>query len=303
MTTILVTGASGQVGWELVRTLMPLGRIVAWTRNDVDLADTEALRSAVAALRPDVIVNAAAYTAVDRAEAEPELAERINAIAPGLLAEEARRSGALLLHYSTDYVFDGSKDGAYEEDDPPCPINAYGDSKLAGEQAIAAVAPDHLILRTSWVFAARGNNFLRTVLRLAAEREELRVVADQVGAPTWARLIAETTAQVVAKALDERSHGSFSSGVYHLAADGQTSWHGFAEAVLREAARRPGAPPLRARTVRPLTSSEYPLPAPRPKNSRLATARLQARFGVVMPHWEVGMRLCLEELSGVAGST
>ncbi len=298
MTTILVTGRHGQVGWELARTLLPLGQVVAWGRAEADLADTDALRAAVARLRPDVIVNAAAYTAVDRAETEPELAGRINGLAPGILAEEARRTGALLVHYSTDYVFDGTKEGPYEEDDHPAPLNAYGRSKLAGEQAIRAAQADHLILRTSWVYAARGANFLRTILRLAAERDELRVVADQVGAPTWARFIAEATAHVVACALEERRRGAFASGTYHLACAGETSWHGFAAALLREAAALPGAPALRARRVTPITTAEYPLPAPRPGNSRLATARLQVRFGVTMPAWETGLRLCLEELYG-----
>lgn len=298
MKTILVTGRNGQVGWELTRTLMPLGRVVAWGRNDADLADAGALRTAVAALRPDVIVNAAAYTAVDRAESEPELAKRINAEAPAVLAEEARRSGALLLHFSTDYVFDGAKAGAYSEDDPPNPINAYGRSKLAGEEAIRAVAPDCLILRVSWVYSARGSNFLRTILRLAREREELRVVADQFGAPTWARFIAEATSQVVARALEERRRGDFSSDLFHLAAAGETSWHGFAETLLREAARLPQAAAIRTTSILPIGTADYPLPAPRPRNSRMSTERIQVRYGLALPPWETGVRLCLEELAG-----
>ncbi len=297
MTTILVTGRNGQVGWELVRTLQPVGEVIAWGRGDVDLADAAALRAAVAALRPDVIVNAAAYTAVDRAEGEGGLAQQINGIAPGVLAAEAARTGALLLHYSTDYVFDGRKPAPYDEDDPAAPLGAYGRSKLAGEAALRASGADHLILRTCWVYAARGGNFLRTILRLAAEREELRVVMDQRGAPTWARFIAEATAQVVSAALAERRRGAFASGVFHLAAAGETSWHGFAEALLREAARLPQAPPLRAHTVHPITTAEYPLPAPRPANSCLATTRLQQRFGVHVPDWQTGLRLCLEELA------
>jgi dTDP-4-dehydrorhamnose reductase len=296
MTTILVTGRNGQVGWELVRALMPLGRVVAWGRGDADLADAAGLRRAVAEVQPQVIVNAAAYTAVDRAEAEPGPAHAINAAAPAALAQEAARMGALLLHYSTDYVFDGSKSSAYDEGDATAPMSAYGRSKLAGELAIRQAGADHLILRTSWVYAARGGNFLRTILRLAAERDELRVIADQIGAPTWARFIAEATAHIVARALAERRDGAFSSGVYHLTAGGQTSWHGFAEELLREAACLPQVPGLRARHVHAIATEEYPLPAPRPRNSRLATARLRQRFGLHVPPWQEGVRLCLEEL-------
>jgi len=297
---ILVTGRNGQVGWELARALLPVGEVVACGRGELDLGDAGALRAAVAALRPDVIVNAAAYTAVDRAETEEEPAHRVNAVAPGVLAEVAAQSGALLVHYSTDYVYDGRKAVPYDEDDATAPLGAYGRGKLAGEAAIRAAGADHLILRTSWVYGARGGNFLRTILRLAAERDELRVVCDQFGAPTWSRFIACATARVVAQALDERRRGGFASGVFHLAAGGETSWHGFAEALLREAARLPQAPPLRVRAVHAIPSAEYPLPAPRPANSRLSTRRLHERFGVHAAPWEAAMRLCLEDLFGAA---
>jgi dTDP-4-dehydrorhamnose reductase len=225
---ILLTGKNGQVGWELQRTLQPVGKVAAFSHAGLDLADAAAIRSKLDEVRPDVIVNAAAYTAVDKAESEPELAHEVNAVAPALLAQEAARRGALLIHYSTDYVYDGAKAAPYVESDKTNPLGAYGRSKLAGEEGIRASGCDHLIFRTSWVYAARGANFLRTILRLAAEREELRIVMDQIGAPTWARLIAEATALALRQALRERSGGQFESGVFHLTAAGETSWHGFA---------------------------------------------------------------------------
>ena len=290
MTTILLTGKDGQIGWELQRSLLPLGRVIACGRGELDLVDAEAVRRKLDELRPDVIVNAAAYTAVDKAESEADLAHTINAAAPALLADEAARRGILLVHYSTDYVYDGAKAAPYVEDDAVNPLGAYGRSKLAGEAGIQLSGTDHLIFRTCWVYAARGSNFLRTMLRLAAEREELRVVADQVGAPTWARLIAEATAHALKQALQERRGGNFESGVFHLAAAGETSWHGFASAIV---ARRGG---LRAKTVTPIATAEYPLPAARPANSRLNTDRLRARFGLELPDWETCLRLCLEEI-------
>jgi dTDP-4-dehydrorhamnose reductase len=287
---ILLTGRNGQVGWELQRALLPLGRVHAFGHAELDLADAAAVRRKLDEIRPDAIVNAAAYTAVDKAESEPDLANAVNAAAPALLAEEAAKRGALLIHYSTDYVYDGAKAAPYVETDPTGPLGAYGRSKLAGEAGIRAAGCDHLIFRTSWVYAARGANFLRTILRLAAEREELRIVADQVGAPTWARLIAEATAHALRQAMQERNGGKFDSGVFHLAAAGETSWHGFASAIVE------GRKGLRVKTVTPITTPEYPLPAPRPANSRLDTGAFRARFGLVLPDWRDCLQLCLEEI-------
>ncbi|MDP1653973.1 MAG: dTDP-4-dehydrorhamnose reductase [Rhodocyclaceae bacterium] len=290
MTTILLTGKDGQVGWELQRTLLPLGRVIACGRGELDISDADAVRRKLDEMRPDVVVNAAAYTAVDKAEGEPEQAHAINAVAPALLAEEAARRGILLIHYSTDYVYDGAKASPYVESDKTNPLGVYGRSKLAGEAGIQLAGADHLIFRTCWVYAARGGNFLRTMLRLAGEREELRVVADQVGAPTWARLIAEATAHALKQSMQERRDGRFESGVFHLAAAGETSWHGFASAIV---ARRSG---LRVKAVTPITTAEYPLPAPRPANSRLATDKFRARFGLDLPDWESCLQLCLEDI-------
>lgn len=280
MKRILLTGRNGQVGWELERTLAPLGEVLAFDHAGLDLADAARLRQIVRDARPDIIVNAAAYTAVDRAESEFDQATALNAVAPGILAEEANRLGALLVHYSTDYVFDGTKDGPYTEDDATSPINAYGRSKLAGEQAIQAAGCRHLIFRTSWVYGLRGNNFLRTIRRLAAERSELRIVDDQIGAPTWSRMIAEATAL----ALHPRREGN---GVYHLASAGAVSWLGFAAAILGIA-----PPPGPVAALVAIPSSDYPLPAARPKNSRLDCRRLAADFGLTLPDWEDALRLC-----------
>lgn len=293
---LMVTGATGQVGWELARSLMPLGEVIALDRQRCDLSRPETLAALVREIAPDVIVNAAAYTAVDRAEGEEALATRINGEAVGALAEAARSRGALLVHYSTDYVFDGRKAAPYAEDDAVAPLNAYGRSKLAGEAAIAAVDCDHLILRTTWVFAARGANFVRTMLRLGAERETLRVVADQIGAPTWARNIADATAHIVGRAQAERMQGAFHSGIFHLASRGETSWHGFAEAIFA-AARNLLPEAMKVDTVEAITSADYPVPAARPCNSRLALERLEARFGVVMPDWRDALMRCLEDIA------
>jgi dTDP-4-dehydrorhamnose reductase len=294
MSNILLIGSNGQLGWELARTLAPLGRVMVPERSQCDLARLDTLAALVNAFEPDVIVNAAAYTAVDNAENEANLAMTINARAPGALATAARRHGALLVHYSTDYVFDGTKTGAYAETDAPNPVGVYGRSKLAGEEAVHAAGADHLIFRTSWVYAARGKNFLRTILRLAGEREELRIVADQFGAPTWARLIAEATALALQQDLARRKSGGFESGTFNLTAAGETSWHGFAGAIVA-AARARGAV-LKCRAVTPITTAEYPLPAARPANSRLSGARFAERYGLEMPDWERGMQLCLDEI-------
>jgi dTDP-4-dehydrorhamnose reductase len=282
MTRILLTGTNGQVGYELARSLQGLGEVVALDRGAMDLADLARVRDVIRSLKPDLIVNPAAYTAVDKAESEPELAMRINGEAPGVMAEEARALGAALIHYSTDYVFDGSKDGAYTEQDAPCPVSVYGRSKLAGEQAIQAAGIRHLILRTSWVYGMRGKNFLLTVLRLAQERDELRIVADQFGAPTWSRTIAEATARIVARGAGD---WDAESGIYHLTAKGRTSWHGFTEAILDNAAlaKRPG--------VTPIATADYPLPARRPANSVLSQQRFVDTFGE-LPAWDAALKAC-----------
>lgn len=287
---ILLTGKNGQVGWELQRTLQPVGKVTACDHAGLDLADAAAVCRKLDEVRPDVIVNAAAYTAVDKAESEPEQANAVNAAAPALLAQEAAKRGALLIHYSTDYVYDGAKAAPYVETDATHPLGAYGRSKLAGEVGIQLSGCDYLIFRTSWVYAARGANFLRTILRLAAEREELRIVMDQVGAPTWARLIAEATALALRQALAERRHGRFESGLFHLTCAGETSWHGFASAIV---AGRGG---LRVKTVTPIATTDYPLPAARPANSRLDTGAFRARFGLELPDWRDCLKLCLEEI-------
>jgi dTDP-4-dehydrorhamnose reductase len=275
---ILLTGRNGQVGWELQKTLAPLGELTALGRAELDLRDAARIGEAVRAANPDVIVNAAAYTAVDKAESEGDLAFAVNAVAPGILAEEARRSGTLLVHYSTDYVFDGSKPTPYVEDDAPNPLNVYGASKLAGERAIAASGCRHLILRTSWVYGPRGSNFLLTILRVARERPELRVVDDQIGAPTSSRAIAHATAQV----LRPGAHGT-----YHLSAAGQVSWCGFARAILARAGV--------ATPVVPIRSEDYPTAAKRPRNSRLDCSRLRETFGVALAPWEAGLAEVMAE--------
>lgn len=293
---ILVTGVTGQVGWELARSLMPLGEVAALDRTACDLARPETLAAVVEAVAPDLIVNAAAYTAVDRAEEEEALATTINGTAVGVLAQAARRRGALFIHYSTDYVFDGQGSGPFPEDAPVRPLNAYGRSKLAGELAVRESGAEALVLRTTWVYAARGKNFLRTMLRLAAEREELRVVADQIGAPTWARNIADATAQLIPLALAERREGRFSSAVLNLTGGGETSWHGFAAALIGEARRLRPDLALKAARVLPIATADYPLPAPRPANSRLDGRALARRYGLALPPWEQAMARCLEEV-------
>ncbi len=296
MSKILLTGKNGQVGWELRRALAPLGEVIAFGREDMDLSRPDGISSVVRSVKPDLIVNAAAYTAVDQAESEPDLAMAINGTAPGILAEEAKRLGAFLVHYSTDYVFDGTKALPYTEEDRPNPLNVYGKTKLAGEQAIQASGAPHLIFRTSWVYGSRGKNFLLTILRLAREKDELRIVADQFGAPTWGRMIAEATAHICATFF--APHPSAQpriaevGGVYHLTAGGTTSWHDFAEAILGNTqnprARRPHLIAIPGR--------EYPLPARRPTNSLLSNSKLNQRFGLSIPDWRIGLALCLEEL-------
>ena len=291
---LLVTGGNGQVGWELRRSLAAVGDVIALDRKACDLSRPHDLTDLIGKIEPDVIVNAAAYTSVDQAEEEEELATLVNGAAVGVLATAARKRGALLIHYSTDYVFDGTKDSAYTEDDPPNPINAYGRSKLAGERAMIQSAGDYLILRTSWVFAARGRNFLQTILRLARERDELSIVADQIGAPTWARNIADATAVIVQRAYRERGEGEFASGILNLTAAGATSWCGFAKAILDQAMGREGVQRNRPK-INPIASSEYLRPAARPKNSRLAGERLLGRFGIALPKWQQALTLCMQD--------
>lgn len=280
---ILVTGAQGQVGFELARLLPACGEVVALGRAGLDLADPDALVARVRAVAPDLIVNAGAYTAVDLAEKERVSAFAVNARAPQILAEEARRIGALLIHYSTDYVFDGMASVPYREDAPVAPLNVYGASKLAGEQAIAAVGAHALTLRTSWVYGLRGRNFLVTIRRLAAEQPELRIVADQTGTPNWAVALATATADLVAQglpALKERA------GLYHFSATGATTWHGFAQAIVGS-----GAAPV----VKPITTAEYPTPARRPAYGALDTSLFRATFGFGLPAWPDSLATCLAD--------
>ncbi|QBE64492.1 dTDP-4-dehydrorhamnose reductase [Pseudoduganella lutea] len=282
---ILLTGSTGQVGYELERSLQGLGEVIAVDRGRMDLADLDQVRDVIRAVRPQLIVNPAAYTAVDKAESEPDLAHRINAEAPAVMAAEARALGAALVHYSTDYVFDGRMADARVESDAVGPLNVYGASKLAGERAIAASGVPHLILRTSWVYGMRGKNFLLTMLRLARERDELRIVDDQHGAPTWSRTIADTTALILAQA---RAGGQpwweENGGIYHLSSQGRTTWCGFTAAILEEAG-------IDCKLV-PITTDQYPLPAARPRYSALDSSRLQERF-VRLPEWREALHLCL----------
>lgn len=287
---ILLLGAHGQVGWELQRSLAPLGEVHAADRSQADLEQPDSLRRQVAQVQPDVIVNAAAHTAVDRAESEPDRAHAINAEAPGLLARLAAERGAWLVHYSTDYVFDGSGSRPWLEDDPTGPLSVYGRSKLAGEEAVRASGARHLIFRTSWVYASRGGNFARTMLRLGAEREVLRVIEDQIGAPTGADLIADVTAH----ALRQVMAGDI-TGTFHLAPAGETSWHGYAQFVFDAARRLKPDLPLKVQTVEAIPTSAYPTPATRPLNSRLDTNRLQSTFGLHLPHWHTGVLRMLHE--------
>lgn len=301
---LLLIGANGQVGWNLERTLAPLGEVIALTRDQLDLANLDAVSQTVRDTGAKIVVNAAAYTAVDKAESEPDLARTINTLAPARMAAELVKTGGTLIHYSTDYVFDGSKQGAYVETDPTGPLGVYGRTKLEGEQGIMATGCAHVILRTSWVYDVRGKNFLRTVLRLAKDRDELRMVGDQFGAPTWARTIAEATAAIAVQVL--RQPGSpdcGERGVFHLTSAGETSWAGFARAILEDyedlidwpAETGEFGGELKARRVVDITTQEYPTPAKRPKNSVLSNAKIQAAFGIAMPEWRGQLRLAMQD--------
>ena len=294
---ILLLGRNGQVGWELQRSLAPLGHVVALGRGGEgglcgDLTDLPGLAATVRAVQPQVIVNAAAYTAVDKAEGEPELAHRINAEAPAVLAREAAAGGALLVHYSTDYVFGGSGERPWREDDATGPLSVYGQTKLDGERAIAASGAAHLILRTSWVYAARGGNFAKTMLRLAQERERLTVIDDQWGAPTGAELIADVTAHAIRQLRQRPQQG----GIYHLAASGFTTWFLYAKYVLAQASQAQAAIKIKANEVLPISTSQYPTPARRPHNSRLDCTRLQDAFALTLPPWQQGVARMLAEI-------
>jgi dTDP-4-dehydrorhamnose reductase len=290
---ILIFGRVGQVGWELRHKLACLGQVSSVDFPEIDFSKPDTIRDAVRAVEPTVIVNAAAYTAVDKAEAAPEPAWAINATGPGVIAEEAKRLGALMVHYSTDYVYDGSKQGPWVETDKPNPLNVYGETKLAGDEAIAAVGGDYLILRTSWVYGARGGNFLLTMLRLAKERPELRIVDDQTGSPTTSECIAQATADILSQLIGpggERGGGlAGRSGVYHLTSSGATTWFGFAKEFLSKQAACP--------KLTPIPASEYPVPAKRPVNSVLSCDRIAETFGVRMPSWELALDLVLETLA------
>ncbi len=296
MRKILLTGKNGQVGWELQRTMASLGMVVAVGHREMDLADPDSIKKVIREVRPDLIVNAAAYTAVDKAESEPDLAMAINGVAPGILAEEAKKLNAAMVHYSTDYVFDGKKTVPYGEEDAPNPLNVYGRTKLAGERAVQAAGTPYLILRTSWVYGARGKNFLLTILRLARERSELKIVNDQIGAPTWSRFLAEATAQITAQLFSPLCCPAVRiadvSGIYHAVPTGSTSWHGFTAKIL-EHVSAPGQTPPK---LVPIPTSEYPTPAVRPRNSCLSNEKLVRIFGLTIPSWEASLALCLQEI-------
>ncbi|HUD21881.1 MAG TPA: dTDP-4-dehydrorhamnose reductase [Acidobacteriaceae bacterium] len=294
-TKILVFGRIGQVGWELRHKLACLGQVTSLEYPEIDFSKPDSIRAAIRSTQPAVVINAAAYTAVDKAESEPELAMAINGTAPGVIAEEAKRFGSLMLHYSTDYVFDGTKHGAYVESDAPNPVNVYGRSKLTGDEAIQAVGGNFLILRTSWVYGSRGSNFLLTMLRLARERTELRIVDDQIGAPTSSECIAQATADLLAQMLTPAGGGlDGRSGTYNLTSTGETSWFEFARKLFTQSAATFG---ITIPSLVPISTSDYPRPAKRPANSRLSCQLLAETFGVMMPAWEDALSLVLETLA------
>ncbi|MDI6726328.1 MAG: dTDP-4-dehydrorhamnose reductase [Smithellaceae bacterium] len=293
--TILLTGRQGQIGWELCRSLAPLGKVIALDYPQIDYAHPESLRSLLREIRPNIIVSAAAYTAVDKAQEEKALAMTINAEAVDVLAREAKRLNALVVHYSTDYVFDGTKPGPYREDDAPCPLNAYGASKLAGDINLRESGCACLIFRTSWVYGVRGNNFLLTMLKLGRDRDNLRVIDDQIGAPTWSRLVAQASTLALAKLAASREKGWDESclGIYNMTSAGSTSWYGFAREIFQKAAAAGWCP---LPDIQAIASEDYPLPAARPRNSCLNNDKLFNVFGLALPSWEIALSLCMDEL-------
>jgi dTDP-4-dehydrorhamnose reductase len=299
---IMIVGRNGQLAWEANQRFQGLGEVICLGRPEFDLLDLNCVREQIRRIKPSVLVNTAAYTAVDQAESEPETAMKINSEAPAAMAEEAKRLDALFITYSTDYVFDGTSASAYKETDPTAPLNVYGASKLSGERAVEAVGGNHLIFRTSWVYGARGKNFLRTILRLAAEKPELRIVNDQVGAPTWSRDLADATRdvieQLVARSSSPSSIGEALGdrrGIYHMTATGSVSWYGFAAAILEEVEKRGLSKGILAKLV-PIPSSDYPTPAARPHNSRLSNDKLKNAFGVTLPPWRESLAAVMDEL-------
>ena len=296
---ILLLGKNGQLGWELQRALAPLGDVVACGREQADMENIDALRQLIRDVSPQIIVNAAAYTAVDKAESEADRARRINAEAVAMLADECKCLNAWLVHYSTDYVFDGTKEGFYTETDAPNPLSVYGRTKLLGEQAVQQSGCKHLIFRTSWVYAARGANFVKTMLRLAKERDELKVVCDQIGAPTSAELIADTTALCLFRLQHDTLLASKANGLYHLVAAGETSWHGYAQHVIAAASQHNMELRSAIDKILPITTAEYPLPARRPANSRLSTLKLSHTFGIIMPAWQSHLDRVITELAPI----
>lgn len=291
---ILVTGKNGQVGYELQRSLASLGEVVAVDVEDCDLTDSAAIVSLVEKVKPGLIVNPAAYTAVDKAEAEQEIAFAINAIAPKVLAAQANLLHIPMIHYSTDYVFDGTKSGQYLEEDDANPQSVYGRTKWQGEKNVRAMCPQHVILRTSWVFGAHGGNFLKTILKLAQERDELKIIADQFGAPTSARLLADSTAEIAEQLLN--GDATQKAGTYHLVGAGETTWHGYASKVVELANQLGVVTKILAQNIQPIPTEAYPLPAPRPKNSRLNTQKIRNTFGIEIPDWSIDVEHVLKQV-------
>ena len=300
---IVIVGRNGQLAWEAAQQFQGLGEVICIGRPELDLTDIEGVRAEIRRIKPPVLVNAAAYTAVDQAESEPDVAMKINSDAPALMAEEMKRLGGLFITYSTDYIFDGKKASSYSETDPTAPLNVYGSSKLSGEKAVEAVGGSYLIFRTSWVYGARGKNFLKTILKLATERTELRVVDDQVGAPTWSRDLANATRKIIEQLAAQSSSARISigealgdrRGIYHMTAAGSVSWCGFAAAILEEMGKRGLSKSGLAKIV-PIPGSEYPTPAARPQNSRLCNDKLKNAFGVMLPQWRASLAAVMDEL-------
>jgi dTDP-4-dehydrorhamnose reductase len=296
----LLTGKNGQVGWDLQRTLSTLGHVIACDRKELDLSNPDSIINKIDETKPDLIVNAAAYTAVDKAESEQDLAMSVNGFAPGVIAEQAKKIGAAVIHYSTDYVFDGTKGSPYLEDDLPNPLNVYGKTKLAGEEAIKSIGIPYYIFRTSWVYSNRGKNFVNTMLRLGQEKDELRIVADQIGSPTWSFTIAEATSQIIAQLLtdkgDYQTRMLETSGFYHLTSTEYTSWFKFAEAIYSNSKLyRNQDSQIKKPTLLPIKTQDFPTPAKRPQFSKLSTAKLEQTFKLICPNWLHSLKLCLDE--------